>query len=229
MGIISKILKHNWGGIIYFNFKMLPFKQAIHLPFDFYHKVRFVSLKGRINLECDTLYRGMVSIGGRGSEMFPHTPTIIDIQGSWIFNGIAEIGCGALIHIEPEGELRFGNNVRIGARTKIYCNKEITIGEQVDISWESQVFDTNFHFMKNMDDNTVSSKDGIIRIGSHNWFGNRCNIMKGTITPNNTIVASNSLTNKNYTQTIGQYTLMAGTPAKVMKTNVKRLFEGEDI
>ena len=48
MTLIKKILQHNWIAILYFNFKMLPFKQAIYLPFDIYHKIRFECLKGKI-------------------------------------------------------------------------------------------------------------------------------------------------------------------------------------
>ena len=63
---------------------------------------------------------------------------------------------------------------------------------------------------------------------TYNWFGNRCNIMKGTITPNNTIVASNSLCNKDYSD-IPEYSLLAGSPAKLKNKGIKRLFEGIDI
>jgi acetyltransferase-like isoleucine patch superfamily enzyme len=48
--------------------------------------------------------------------------------------------------------------------------------------------------------------------------------MKGTITPNNTIIASNSLLNKNYIET-PPYSVLAGTPAKLVKSGVKRIFE----
>lgn len=46
--IVTIIFVHNWIAILYFNFKKLPFKQAIKLPFDFYYKVRFKNLKGKI-------------------------------------------------------------------------------------------------------------------------------------------------------------------------------------
>lgn len=32
---ISNLFHRNWWAIFYFNFKMLPFSQAIKLPFDF--------------------------------------------------------------------------------------------------------------------------------------------------------------------------------------------------
>lgn len=231
MNVLQKICQHNYIATIYINFRMLPLRQAVRLPIDVYRHVKFLKLTGRIEIKTNNIYRGMIKLGGRGSDMFSGGKLILDIEdgGTWIIHGTTEIGFGSFLRISDNAVFSTGVNVRIGAKNKIYCNKEIIIGDQVDISWESQVFDTNFHFMKNMKDETISSRDGVIKIGSHNWFGNRCNIMKGTITPDNTIVASNSLTNKDYIQTIEPYTLIAGTPAKAVKTNVKRLFEGEDI
>lgn len=75
--IVTIIFVHNWIAILYFNFKKLPFKQAIKLPFDFYYKVRFKNLKGKIIIKNENIHRGMIKIGGRGSEMFPRNPVII--------------------------------------------------------------------------------------------------------------------------------------------------------
>lgn len=231
MHILSKFFQHNWIAIIYFNFKMLPFKQAIHLPFDFYHKVRFECLKGKVVISPQTkLYRGMIKIGGRGSEMFPHNPTILNIHrgGVIFFNGITEVGIGSYLFIGKQGYVTLGNRSRIGACCKLYCEKGITIGDEVDISWESQIFDTNFHFMENMETKQILEKDTPINIGSYNWFGNRVNIMKGTQTPDHCIIASNSLCNKDYTS-LPPYSLIAGSPAKFVKQGIRRLFEGVDL
>lgn len=231
MSLIRNIFQHNWIAILYFNFKMLPFKQAIHLPFDFYYKVRFECLKGKIVINPNIkLYRGIIKIGSRGSEMFPHTPTIINFRkgGQIYFNGITEIGIGTYIYVGDKGRLTLENRVRIGACNKLYCEKDITIGNEVDISWESQIFDTNFHFMENMENKQILEKDTPIRIGSYNWFGNRVNIMKGTQTPDHCIIASNSLCNKDYTS-LPSYSLIAGSPAKLVKQGIRRLFEGVDL
>lgn len=231
MNMLKKILQHNWIVILYFNFKMLPFKQAIHLPFDFYHKVRFECLKGKIIINPNIkIYRGIFKIGGRGSEMFPHNPTIINFRkgGQIHLNGISEIGLGTYLYVGEKGILTLGDKVRIGAFSKLYCEKEITIGNEVGISWESQIFDTNFHFMEDVETKQVFEKDTPIKIGSYNWFGNRVNIMKGTQTPNNCIIASNSLCNKDYTN-CPPYSLIAGSPAKFIKQGIRRLFEGVDL
>lgn len=229
MTVLQKIFSHNYFAIIYFNFKMLPFHQAIKLPFDFYYKVRFENLSGDINLPFENLKRGMIKIGGRGSEMFTRSQTIIDLKGEIIFNGFSELGHGALIRVEKKGVLTFGNNTRIGAFSKIFCENEINFGEELDFSWECQIFDTNFHYIRNVLDGSIEEKTGKVHIGAYNWFGNRVTVMKGCKTPPNLIVASNSLCNKDYSN-LPLNTVIVGIPAKQLGKNKARVFEKvEDI
>lgn len=60
MNIFTKIFQHNWLAIFYFNFKMLPFKQAIKLPFDFYHQIRFENLSGKTIINSSHIHRAMI-------------------------------------------------------------------------------------------------------------------------------------------------------------------------
>jgi len=222
--IFKKFFARNYLASIYFNFKMLPFSQAIKLPFMFYHRVRFENLSGKISIQSSELYLGMIKIGGRGSEMFYRSETILDIKGQVIFKKSVEIGHGSLIRVEKSGLLSFSNYVRIGAYTKIFCEDEIHFEDKVGVSWECQIFDTNFHDMINLDNSALVKRTIPIRIGEANWIGNRVTIMKGTITPSNTIVASNSLCNKNYLE-IEQFSILAGSPAKQVSKNTQRVFE----
>lgn len=226
MNISKKILSHNWFAIFYFNLKMLPLKQAIKFPFDFYYKVRFENLSGKVILNSSSIQRGMIKLGGRGSEMYARSPVILDLKknSKIIFNGASEFGAGVLLRAENNATISFGNNVRIGALSKIFCEERIVFGNEIDFSWECQIFDTNFHDIKNMITEEVPLKTKTILIGSYNWFGNRVNVMKGTITPDNMVIASNSLCNKDYSD-IPPNSLLAGIPAKFIKTGIKRIFE----
>jgi acetyltransferase-like isoleucine patch superfamily enzyme len=224
MTVLKKILSHNYWAILYFNFKMLPFQQAIKLPFDFYYKVRFENLSGKIMLSNDNIKRGMVKIGGRGSEMFTRSTTIIDVKGIINITGIVEIGHGCLIRVEKNGNLHFGNEVRIGALSKIFCENKIIFKNEIDFSWECQIFDTNFHYLRNIKLGLIDAINGEIEIGSYNWFGNRITVMKGTKTPNQFIVASNSLCNKSYLD-LSAYSVVGGIPVKLIASNKQRVFE----
>ena len=226
--LASKIFHHNWFAILYFNFKMLPFRQAIHLPFDFYHRVRFNDLSGKIKIKSDKFYRGMIKIGGRGSDIFPRQCSVITLRGYMELGCGIEFGTGISLVIDKDARFILGNNVRLGANTKVYCAKQIEMGNEIDFSWECQIFDTNFHYVKNIENGQVYPIDSPIKIGSYSWLGNRVNVMKGTVIPDNTIVASNSLCNKNYSE-IGEYILLAGSPAGLKKKGCKRLFENVDL
>lgn len=222
-----RFIYHNWFAIFYFNFKKLPFKQAIKLPFDFYYKIRFESLEGDVVINCDKIYQGMIKIGGRGSDMFPHIQTVLSIKGRWEIGEQVEIGHGSITIVEKNGILCYGKQVRIGAMTKVYCERSIKIKDNVGISWESQVFDTNFHYIEDMEKHVVHEKNSPVVIGSNNWFGNRVNIMKGTVIGDNIIVASNSLCNKDYSS-IPSYSIIGGSPSRMIKNNIRRLFSKEE-
>lgn len=222
--IIKKILNHNWIAIIFFNFKMLPFEQAIHLPFDFYNSVRFNSLKGHIKINCDKIYRGMIKIGSRGSDIFPRLSSVITIDGNLEIGENTELGNGISLVIKKNANLVLHNRVRIGAFSKIYCSDKIEIFSEVDLSWNCQVFDTNFHQIQNIENGMIYPINSPIKIGTHCWIGNNVTIMKGTVLPDYTIVASNSLCNKDYSK-IPLYSVLAGCPVKAKKTGYRRIFE----
>lgn len=225
MNAITKFFQHNWWTTLYINFKMLPLRQAIHLPIDICHKVRFESLNGRIIIdEKLPLRRAMFRIGGRGSEMFPLMQTVLSIDGEICMNGdVVEIGHGSTLIVTKSGRFSLGKTVRIGAFSKIYCTQDITMGNNIDLSWECQVYDTNFHTVQNIETKELEEPSGAISIGNNVWIGNRCTINKGTILPNDTIVASNSLLNKDYSS-IPPYSMLAGMPAKIVKCGVKKTF-----
>lgn len=224
MKFFKNIFLHNWLAIIYFNFKILPFKQAIHLPFDFYGKIRFVNLKGKISLNVNTIHPGMIKIGSQGTDMFPLNPVILDIRGNIIFNGYFYIGCGSTIRVEPTATLLIGNSSRIGANSLIFCEEEISIGNNVEFSWNCQVMDTDRHYIQDIVTKKIYPSKAPIVIRNNVWIGNHVSINKGCIIPDNTIVASNSLCNKDYSS-IACYSVIGGYPAKQIASNKVRIWE----
>ena len=218
--ISMKIFNHNWLAILYFNFKMLPFKQAIHLPFDFYFKVKFKNLSGKIAISTKQIHRGMIKIGAQGSEMFPHLPYIFNIKGKLIFNGKCSLGCGGVIRIENQGTVSIGQDVVLGANNIIFCEDFISIGNETISSWECQIMDTDTHSIIDTTTRVIHQRHKPILIGENNWIGNHVIINKGTKTSKNTIMASYSLCNKDYTP--NDNTIIGGVPAKIIAYNKKR-------
>lgn len=222
---ILNFFKHNWPAILYFNFKMLPFKQAIKLPFDFWGKVKFVNLSGKVILDTDDIRRGMICIGLNHSTLFPSYTSTINFSGNIKFRGTANIGRGILIEINKNSTVSIGNNVEIGGLTKIMCQKKIIISDNISISWECQILDSDFHFIRDIETNKIKPRKMDVLIGNNVWLGNRVTINKGTVLPDFTIIASNSVCNKDYSKGGNNHIIIAGTPAKVVSEGYERVFE----
>jgi Acetyltransferase (isoleucine patch superfamily) len=107
------------------------------------------------------------------------------------------------------------------------CFDSITIGDRVAITWDCQIMDTSFHYIEDVEFHSINPLTKKIVIGSYVWVGNRTTISKGSIIPDQSIVASNSLVNKDFSRE-GQFCMFAGMPAKVVKRNVKRIWNEQE-
>lgn len=218
--MLKNLFIHNWCAILYFNFKMLPFKQAIRLPFDFYGKVRFVNLDGTVKLNTSNLRIGMIKIGAQGTDMFPKAETVLNINGSIEIEDRLVLGMGSSIISLKGSSLVFGHNVILGAKNLIYCEKAISLGDNFLTSWDCQIMDSDTHKVIDIDTGNYNMTCQDVNAAKNVWLGNGVIVNKGTKFPSNTIVASRSLCNKDYTK-FGQYCVLAGSPAKVVATNKK--------
>ena len=75
----------------------------------------------------------------------------------------------------------------------------------------------------NTDRNEIGYNNKPIKIGNYCWIGNRVSIMKGTVLPDGSTVAANSVANKDFTQ-YGENCVFAGQPAIHKKSSVRRLW-----
>lgn len=63
-----------------------------------------------------------------------------------------------------------------------------------------------------------------IVIGAYNWIENQTTILSKCRTKDFSIVGTGSLINRDYTKEDGEYPLLAGRPAKLIRLGVKRIF-----
>lgn len=204
---------------------MLPFREAVKLPIWIYGRMTFRSLNGKIIIEGKT-YPGMIRIGRTDWYVSTDIPkSIWTINGTLKFNGKLNIYHGNYVLVSSSGTLEIGTNgTFIGSNNKIICFDKILIGDRVEITWECQIMDTSFHYVELLEnENTISPLAKPIVIGDNCWIGNRTTISKGTCLPNNSIIASNSLVNKDLSGN-GSYCMFAGTPAK-FKMKCKRIYD----
>lgn len=148
--------------------------------------------------------------------------TYLHVEGTLTFDGYVDIRRGAMI--EVCGKMTIGDGNVVCSRARIRAYNSITIGRTVTISHESQIFDTNFHYSENPENPQYNPCSAPIRIGSYCWIGNRTTINKGTILPDHTTVASNSLLSKDYSD-LPPYSVIGGMPAKLLKSDFTRVWD----
>lgn len=213
---------------LYLNFKLLPLKQAIKLPIIVNRRTNFGSLSGKVIIDCK-IRPGMIKFWDFHDDFMNKYSqrNILIIRGTIVFKGKADFGVGVTLNVAKNGIVEFGDKILIGGLVKIICEEKICLGKNSRISHESQVFDTNFHYYKDLNSGIISKRTAAIHIGDYTQIGNRSSVMKGTITNDNCYFGSNSLLNKDYRQIVPEYSLAGGIPAKLVKKGITRIWDYE--
>lgn len=214
------------------NFKMLPFNKAIHFPIVVYSKIKFRSLKGRIEIK-GRLDFDMISIGQQGYVATTKPVSNWTIEGTIVFWGCIAFYQGTYLLVAKDAVLTFGNekssenfgksSITIGSNTKIMCFESITIGDWSRIPWDVQLIDTSFHYIEKNDGEAQSLTKPIV-IGNRVWVGNRTTISRGAVIPSNSIICSNSVVNKDLSS-YGEYCMFAGSPAVKKSEGLSRVWD----
>lgn len=217
----------NIGKTLYLNFKVFPFQIACKFPVFVFGKLKIYNL-GTIIVDAPVVSSGMIELG-RNRDRFRASSgaAMIDNSGFLIFKGPVRFSVDFGIYSMSSGVIEIGEFTFLGNSVKMYCYNKIVIGKCGRIAIETQFFDSGFHFMKNVETGEVKNIMGEILIGDYCWIGNRTTIARGAVLPDHSIVASNSLVNKNFSNA-GNCPLVAGTPAKLISNGVIRIFNRED-
>ncbi len=166
---------------IYFNLHYLPFRTAIRLPILLY-KPRLLSLKGQVKIEGRLKY-GLVRLGFPTVSIYPNTGiTFENHGGTVVFKGSCIIGNASALSVGQKGRVEIGDNFVSTTSLRLVAYDSITIGNRVRMGWDTLVMDTDFHKLTKLSGG-YSRGHAPIKIGSNNWFGNGCRIMKRTQTP----------------------------------------------
>lgn len=227
---LSEIIKNSFRTslwkTIFFNFHYLSIKDAIKFPIIVYHGVVIREARGKIIFQSKVHFK-MLCIGTRLYGFQTNKDkTVWEVQkgGEIKINAKFTIGKGQYIVVGPSGILELGENSRIwGGKGKLICFCNIKIGNNTGISWDVTIMDTDFHEMVNQ----ITGKNNIAKkpiiIGKDNWIGFGTTILKGVQTPNNCVVGARSVLSGEYHE--NPYCLLAGHPAKLIKTGICRNFD----
>jgi len=209
----------NWLKSLWLNFKALPFKQAIKFPIIVSWNTNIRSV-GKIIIPTK-VHPAMLTIGVIRLPAFEtyNEPTILSNKGTLIIKGNIKFHPGVKCNIYKGATMTLGNHVGFGANTKIACSNSITLGNDVRVSWFSQIFDTDFHFLYNIEKDKYYPNTKPINIGNNVFIGNNCTVAKGTVLPNGCVVSCISKVSGDFSKE-GENLLIAGNPATIIKKGV---------
>lgn len=117
-------------------------------------------------------------------------------------------------------QLIIGENFGINSGYILFHKKEnnkIEIGDDCMFAKEITIRTCDGHKIKSLETGEIINEDKDIKIGNHVWLGQGVTVLKGSEIPNNTTVAFKSIVTKKFSE---ENTILAGSPAKVVKTNV---------
>lgn len=142
-----------------------------------------------------------------------NTEVVVLDNGVLTFWGDASLGDETRILVGKGGNMVIGKNFNCTGRTDIDAIKSINIGDNVTISVNVQIMDTDHHQIFDIDGHAMNSPCSI-SIGNKVWIGCTSTILKGTILADNIIIGANSLV-------CGQSTtsgcIYAGNPIKLIR------------
>lgn len=208
----------------YINLRCLPFREAIHFPILCYGKCKLM-LTGGGKIKLDKVSRGALKIGLNTAAYRTRGTTTITLlnHSEWKLGGYVTVCQGASVVIGENASLLMGDNSQLGDGAEIICKRKIVIGKSVDLTWDCQLTDFNSHPIMDLETKKLRELYKDVTIGDYCWICNRTTIQPGTVMPDHTIVASNSLLNKNYIEMgIAPYSMIGGQPARLLAKNVMR-------
>jgi len=116
---------------------------------------------------------------------------------------------------ENNVRIKIGDNVSIGNNSFISANSKIEIGNHIIMS--SYVFITDHdHGFKNIEKNLEEqplTEGGYVKIGDNVFLGVKSSILKNVTIGERSVVAANAVVTKN----VPAYSIVAGSPARVIK------------
>lgn len=207
---------------VYFNFRVLPFRKAIRMPFIVSKNIKLEGVNRDtfvVNETHGSLATASMRIGfGESKNARRESSKGLISIGK---NGKIVVGSGlglsqGCVLIANEARLTLGDNFRCNYSTTIDCyGEDITIGNDVVCGWNVTIRNGDGHRVV-VDGESHKAKKKI-SIGNHVWLCANATVLKGANVGNNSVVAYGSLLTKTEDK---ENVLYGGTPAKVIRHNI---------
>jgi acetyltransferase-like isoleucine patch superfamily enzyme len=203
---------------VYFNLRVLPFRQAVRLPLLVSPKVALYDLRGAVTIQ-GPIRPAMILIGfgELGAFDFRRSRAVWQVAGRVVFEGPARLGHGFKLTVADTGTVTFGSEFLGIIESQVLCRDSIRFGRGSAVGWNVMITDTDFHELIPAEGPPADPNAPVV-IGDGAWIGARSTIMKGVRVPHDTVVAAGSVVARPIEEA---NTVVAGNPAKTVRTGVK--------
>ncbi len=230
---IKRILSRVFRGMVYFpktlyiNFRTLPFKDAIKLPYIVMGSCSFHGVNRKNVKISGKIKTGMIRLAAqktskRGLHVNKKAFLIVDNGGSITFKGDTSIGAGTSICAHG-GNISLGDRFSCNINCFLYSMKAINIGDNVLFGWNINIRDNDGHPL--YQNGSLINPNKSVVLGNKIWVASYVDIMKGVSLADGIIVGTRSLVTKSIDK---ENTLIVGTPAKVIKENIEWDYEDKE-
>ena len=202
---------------IYFNFRYLPFRQAVYLPIWITTNFKVLKLK-RGQIILDFPYRKNFFLGDCGSVGLQNMKGGIYMEegSKLILNAKCVIGQGTTVRCDKNAVIELGENFYCNKNCHIRSAEYIKIGNECSFGWNVQINTDDGHYI--MHDGKPVKRIGPIEIGNHVWLTSNTIVTKDVKIADGCIVAQGTVVTKSITES---KVLVGGVPAKVIRQNVE--------
>ena len=97
-------------------------------------------------------------------------------------------------------------------------NKKIIVGDDCMFSYGVEIWTGDGHKIYDLDTGERINEDKDVIIGNHVWIGRNASVHKGAVIPDGCVIGANSFVTHKFDE---PNTIIAGTPAKVIKRNIR--------
>lgn len=176
---------------------LIPYKGSFFLI----DHLAYLDIRGKLRLNTNCFHEN-----GRVTNLR------LDESSRLIVKGNFDVFYGGDIICFSGGTLQIGSGF-CNSNIILRCTKEIIIGEDVAISHNVTIMDSDAHEIVG----NAHSKSQPINIGNHVWIGTGAKILKGVTVGSGSVIAAGAVV----VQDIPENCLAAGVPAEVIRENVK--------
>jgi acetyltransferase-like isoleucine patch superfamily enzyme len=199
---------------ILFNFWYFPPGLAIRFPVIVSHRVWLCNLSGKVILRNPKVGGIRIGFGQVGVFDWHRSRSIWEVTGTVEFAGKAWIGHGSKLSVH--GRLELGNNFTISAESQVIADEHIVFGDDVLMSWDVLVMDTDKHVVYD-ENNVCTNPPTAITIGNRVWIGCRSLILKGVRVADGCIVAAGTVLSNSFDE---EKSVIGASPNRILKRGI---------